>query len=291
MAPPANFVVFILTHERSQAVRTYATLLQQGYTGPLYLVIDNEDTQAAHYYAAFGDAVLMFDKAAIAATFDEGDNFHDRRAVIYARNACFALATRLGYTYFIQLDDDYQRFSYVFDDKGGYLTHQPNLKSLDTFFAYWLDFYQRIPASAIAFMQTGDLLGGAQGGYTKTIRTFRKAMNSFLCSTERPFQFVGRINEDVNTYTWRQSLGAFFLSINNVVLQQESTQGQAGGMTELYLDSGTYVKSFYTVMYQPSSVKITLMQSRHPRLHHSINWATTVPCILAETHCKAQLLG
>lgn len=25
-------------------------------------------------------------------------------------------------------------------------------------------------------------------------------MNSFICDTERPFSFMGRFNEDVNTY-------------------------------------------------------------------------------------------
>ena len=31
------------------------------------------------------------------------------RAIVYARNACFDLAKDLGITYFIQLDDDYDR--------------------------------------------------------------------------------------------------------------------------------------------------------------------------------------
>ena len=57
-------------------------------------------------------------------------------------------------------------------------------------------------------------------------------------------------------------------------------------MTELYLSSGTYVKSFYTVMYSPSSVRIELMKSRHPRLHHRIDWTKTVPVILHEKHRK-----
>ena len=160
------------------------------------------------------------------------------------------------------------------------------VKNLDKLFGLMVNFYQTLSAKSIAFLQSGDMLGGLDGGYSQTIRVYRKAMNSFLCSTARPFHFVGRINEDVNTYTWYQSLGHLFFSINNIVLQQHTTQQQAGGMTELYLDSGTYVKSFYTVMYQPSSVHIRLMQSHRPRLHHQIDWSCTVPCILAETHRK-----
>ena len=62
-----------------------------------------------------------------------------------------------------------------------------------------------------------------------------------------------------------------------------------GGMTELYLDSGTYIKSFYSVMYCPSSVQVgTLIDHRspHPRLHHKINWSRTAPKIISEKHRK-----
>lgn len=44
-------------------------------------------------------------------------------------------------------------------------------------------------------------------------------------------------------------------------------------MTELYLDAGTYVKSFYTVMYCPSCVVVSAMGTAHRRLHHHIKWA------------------
>jgi hypothetical protein len=55
-------------------------------------------------------------------------------------------------------------------------------------------------------------------------------------------------------------------------------------MTELYLESGTYVKSFYSVVYQPSSVKVGVLRGRSgTRLHHSVNWKATVPKILRET--------
>ena len=47
----------------------------------------------------------------------------------------------------------------------------------------------------------------------------RKAMNSFICSVDRPFQFVGRINEDVNTYVLLGSRGVF-LSILQIGLDQ-----------------------------------------------------------------------
>lgn len=285
MVAPSDFAIFILSHGRPDRVDTHSLLLQSGYTGPLYIVIDNEDKAAAQYYARFGDKVIMFDKAATAATFDEGDNFGDRRAVIYARNACFGIAEKIGITRFMELDDDYTEFRYKASADFTAISAAP-IKNLDAVLNFLLQYYEAIPAKAIAMAQGGDFLGGRDRGIDKEPGRMRKCMNSFICSTKRPFQFVGRINEDVNTYTWYQSLGNLFLTFALTCIEQRRTQHNVGGMTEMYLDSGTYIKSFYTVMYQPSSVCVQALTSRHQRLHHRISWEHTVPCIIAESYRK-----
>ena len=95
-----GFVAFILTHGRPDRVLTYEKLRKHGYTGKIYIVCDDEDKTLPEYRKRFGD-VLVFSKSEIAKTFDEGDNFGDRRAIIYARNACFELARQIGATHFI----------------------------------------------------------------------------------------------------------------------------------------------------------------------------------------------
>lgn len=282
MALPDDFAVFILTHGRPDRVDTYKTLIKCGYTGRLYFVIDNEDKTADKYYENFGDKVIVFDKAAIAETFDEGDNFQDRRAVIYARNACFGIAKKLGLKYFIELDDDYVDFRYKMDGRFNSID-RAEIKSIDHVFVSMLEYYKKTPAKSISMAQGGDFIGGIQNDIDKSINRRRKCMNTFICSVDNPFHFVGRINEDVNTYTWYQGLGNLFLTFPLVAIQQRQTQKNGGGMTDLYIDSGTYVKSFYTVMYAPSCVHIAKMLSHHDeRLHHKINWDNAVPCILSE---------
>ena len=60
-------------------------------------------------------------------------------------------------------------------------------------------------------------------------------MNSFFCSTEREFQFVGAMNEDVNTYTTLGSRGELFFTFTSLQLDQKQTQSQTGGITDMYL--------------------------------------------------------
>lgn len=286
-----NFAVFILTHGRPNNVVTYNTLRRQGYTGPVYIIIDNEDKTADEYRARFGEQVIMFDKLAISKTFDEGDNFNDRRAVIYARNASFEIARELGLEYFLQLDDDYTSFRYIFNGDliADVTEHKINL--LDDFFGIVLSYFASIDAISIAMSQGGDLFGGAKSTNLKRLWLKRKCMNTFFCSTSRPFQFFGRINEDVNTYTLLGNRGRLMFTFFNAAITQNQTQNTAGGMTELYLDSGTYVKTFYALMYAPSCVSVYLMggqnETAHRRLHHSIAWNHAVPCIVSEDLRKA----
>lgn len=284
-----NFVAFILSHGRADRVVTYDSLKKSGYTGRIVIVLDNEDPSAPEYISRFGsENVVIFDKAAIAETFDEGVP-GDRRTIVYARNACFDIARKLGYRYFIELDDDYTVFEWRFDNRLRYITKDKAVCNLDAVFDIMLDFFKKIPAKSIAMAQGGDYLGSGAGGEGKQLRTKRKAMNSFICDTERQFTFLGRINEDVNTYTRNTSTGDLFLQIQQVCLLQKQTQSNAGGMTEVYLDSGTYLKSFFTVMYQPSSVKVRTMGNEYvnqKRLHHRVNWMLTAPKILKEKFKK-----
>ncbi|HHX9802606.1 TPA: hypothetical protein ACVTEY_000171 [Salmonella enterica subsp. enterica] len=277
-----DFCAFILTHGRPDNVLTYKTLRRAGYTGKIYVVIDDEDKTRQQYVAEFGDQVLVFSKTDIANRFDEADNFGDRRSIFYARNACFELAERVGCQHFIQLDDDYHEFQFRVG---------PNLeadyspiRALDQVLEEMLTYYRAIPAASIAMSQGGDFLGSGGDGNAAWLK--RKAMNSFICSTDRPFKFVGRINEDVNTYTSLGRRGELFLTIGAVQLGQKQTQKNSGGMTELYLDSGTYVKSFYSVMYSPSCVKIGLMGASHKRLHHQVTWNNAAVKIIHERHKK-----
>jgi hypothetical protein len=213
---------------------------------------------------------------------DEANNFDNRNVISHARNYCFELAKELGYKYFIQLDDDYYEFIYKFSDAKG----QVLAKDINRIFLSMFEFYIKSNALSICFAQTGDFIGGIDNG--KGIYRFskRKCMNSFFCSTEKPFKFIGSINEDVNTYTTLANRGHLFLNIPVFAINQKDSQTQKNGMSDIYKLQGTYVKSFTTVLMQPANVKISIMNASHKRIHHSINWKATTPMIIDLKHKK-----
>lgn len=269
--------VFILSHGRPNNIKTYKLLRARGYTGDVYFILDNEDKTIDEYKSLFGEKfVVVFDKKKYADMVDEGSNFDNRKVILHARNACFDIAEQLGYTYFIQLDDDYYSLGFR------YLEGEKKINNLDRVFEIVLNYYINTPRiTSIAFSQGGDHIGGFSG-----IKLKRKAMNSFICSTKRRFTFVGSLNEDVNTYTTLGSRGELFFTFTNINLSQGDTQKSGGGMTEAYELNGTYIKSFHTILMHPSGAKIKMMNSKFPRIHHSISWKNTTPMIINEKYKK-----
>lgn len=272
----SDFCVFILSHGRADSVISLDTMKRYGYTGDWYIVIDNEDNTRKQYEDNFGEEhILVFNKPYIGTTFDTMDCMDNRKCIVYARNACFALAKELGYKYFVEFDDDYYYFGIRTLDGACKITN------LDEVCELMVEYLENTNIMSIAFSQGGDHIGGYDGNLVK-----RKCMNSWFCCTDRPFSFVGRINEDVNTYISRGCVGDVFLSIMNLQLDQKDTQQKSGGMTETYINEGTYVKSFYTVMLNPSAVCVKSIGTSYVRMHHSVDWERAVPKIISEKHKK-----
>ena len=279
---PDNFAVFILSHGRADNVITLKTLHRAGYTGRWYIVIDNEDKQADRYYQNFGrENVIMFNKAEEAERTDCGDNFPERNTVLFARNACFDIAEGLGLEYFLVLDDDYSSFDYRYGDGLHYVTGK-EIKEITPIIYSMIEYYKKYNFKSLAMAQGGDFIGGHSGKYGNSLNRRRKVMNWWMLSIKRRFDFISRMNDDVSTYITLGNRGSVFLTISNIALIQHETQSNEGGLSDMYRAFGTYVKSFYTIMYLPSAVFIEMMGTGHRRLHHQIKYDNAVPCIISE---------
>lgn len=278
-----KFGVLILTHGRADSVITVKTLKKAGYTGDIYIVIDDEDDQESVYRAKYGDKVHVFCKSDYMRKTDSMNPEKPRNVVVYARNAAHDIAKNIGLTHFLVLDDDYKSFEWRYPEDGKLKVEK--VRDFDRLCSVFCDFLDVSGALTVAMAQGGDYIGGAAGGIANK-KLLRKAMNSFFCRTDRPFRFMGTINEDTNCYTSMGNKGHLFFTVTDVSLVQTQTQAQKGGLTEAYLDVGTFVKSFYTVMLTPSCAKIAEMGSKHRRVHHKILWKKAVPMILSEKYRK-----
>ena len=279
-----DFCVFILSYKRANNMYTIDSLKNSNYSGKYFIVLGDDDPTISEYIEKYGgENILIFDKEYQASMVDTCDNFNRRKVILYARNYCFDIAKSLGYKYFLQLDDDYTGFEYRYEEDGKFKILK--VEEFDKLVDIMIDFLEETNAYTVAYGQGGDFIGGKDSSLAKA-KIKRKAMNSFFCSTERPFKFFGSINEDVNTYCKLGSQGKLFMTIRDVSLKQKNTQSTKGGMTDEYLDNGTYIKSFYSIITNPSCVKVFGMETTNSRIHHRVNWNTAVPKVLSDRYKK-----
>lgn len=280
-----KFACFILTHGRPDLQHTYESLRKHGYTGKIYLIVDDEDITGEDYKKKYGSEVVFFSKDKIAETTDRGDIIQKKNTVLFARNACHGIAEKLGLEYFLELDDDYILFGnrYIGDDKLKMVT----INNLDAIFDEYLDFLDVSGALAVCFAQGGDYIGGAPEFWY--YQCMRKAMNCFFCRTDRPFKFMGRMNDDVSTYVTLSHMGKLFFTLGITYINQKDTQSQSGGLTDMYKENGTYMKSFYSVMYCPSAVKVAALNTTHARIHHQIKWNNCAPKLVSSKYQKEKI--
>ena len=260
-----KYKIFIVSHGRPDRVFTYATLLEYGIDkNNIAIVVDDSDLNVKDYKSKFAEVYVMQNNK---ITLDAMDNIGDKNSVIYKRKFCYQLAEKLGYRYFLVLDDDYTGFYSMFKT-GNFVSFGSGYKlknKLDDVICYYfslLDLNKNI--KTIAMGQSGDF-------YCKSFSLFpRKVMNSWFCDTQKKIEFKGRFNDDVNTYLINNKIGNICISSMFFALRQKSTQKSKGGMTEAYLKYGTYVKSFYSVICSPSSVIVEFSKDVG-RIHHKIN--------------------
>ena len=280
-----DFAIFILSHGRANNLMTVKTLRKFNYSGRWYVVIDTDDDQQEQYIQNFGkEHILIFNKDDVENEFDIMDNFSGRQVPVYARNMLFKFAKQLGLTYFWELEDDYTNIRMRKVDENGVLRSH-YFKNVDDAINPMLEFLDLSDAITVCWAQTGDLIGGKDACLYKEIIS-RKAMQTFFCRTDRPFQYFGRFNDDVNMYVYYGMIGKLVMSIRNVCIDQPVTQVTEGGIKDMYAKYGTYVKSFYSVMMCPSSVKIHIIGDKHYRIHHVVKHETSYVKVISSRYKK-----
>lgn len=279
-----KYAIFILTYKRPNKQMTLRTLEKSGYTGKTYLICDTGDPTLPEYKEKYGDMVKTFDKKKALKKFDLMTNAPKFNAVVFARNALYDIARKMGLDYVVVMDDDYSVFYLSVDETCFY--KRSKVTNMDRLIRAHLRFLKSAKLSTLAFAQGGDFVGGWNGTIPNdNFRPLRKAMNVFFLDVNRPVQYNGVINEDSTMGVDVARRGGIVLTNTLIQLEQGNTQEIEGGLTDIYKDDGTYQKSFYTLMASPSSTKV-MYQKAVGRVHHFINGNKAYPKIISDEHKK-----
>lgn len=258
-----DFAVIVNSHGRPDFSAAEA-LRRAGYTGQLFITVDDEDDKILEYVARFGGQNIRIFHKECVGDYDVEDNFSEPMGVVmFARNEAWKMAFAKGLKYFFVMDDDLKSISYRAVKGGKLKSYQAH--GIDSCFEAICDFMESDSRIfGIGFGFANDYIGGAER-FEDEFGKKRLIMNGYFCKTERKYSFDGRVCEDSITSLNQARAGKIFLNITSVMMQYNiwmpnKKQGK-GGMQDTYKKMSSYAMRCYALMSNPSCVKIKQVEN------------------------------
>ena len=275
-----NIAVFICTHGRPDEQYTLCALRHAGYTGRIYLVVDDEDDTVVGLYK-YGCEIKQFCKQHYIDTVDIGRSDAKRKAILYAKCACEDFAKELDLDAFVIADDDITDFRYRYEEDGKLLT-QYVTKNMDKIFEAYMQFILDGNICMTSFGTNQMFMGGSISDERKG--EFRIPYNFLFRNTSIPFSWVSEMNEDTISVLVEHG-NKYTIQLPFIKLEmKELMAGAKGGMTEFYNQMTTGTRIGTILMYSPSNVKYI---STAKKITHAIKRDNAFPKLIS-SHVKKQ---
>lgn len=246
-----DFAVFIISHERADRVETYDMLRDAGYTGKIYVVVDDEDAEFNQYKRRFGDYLLKYSKMVYRDITEVCTKVNG--CATYARNAVEDIAKLLNLKAFMVADDDLLRLRYRYDDNG--VLRSLAIKSnLDAIIDAYLEFILDNGVACVSFGTANIYMKGIK---PEAVSNNRIPFNCFIRNAEFRWTWKADIYEDAVTSILESWNGDFAMQLPFVQCDMcPMDVGAKGGMTDVYTSISNYEKNFPVLIYAPSCVKL-----------------------------------
>lgn len=252
-----DVAVLISTNGRARNQITYSTLRRIGYTGKIFLVVDDEDVELAEYKRIYGDSVKIFSKKEYFKKADLMINKADMCAAIFSRNACFDIAKENGISFFVNCDDDIKDIKFA-DIRGRKLITR-KITDFDTVMKSVKKFMTCIGSDAMSICEDGVYVGGLN----EKVKTgaYWSMSHWFFFSSDTDLRFRGLWHDDRVFSMDVGKIGkiAFSMSIMRDTLPSENEEEkQKGGMRSGKERFDRYSAEFMTLIAHPDVLKMYL---------------------------------
>lgn len=269
--------IFIPSYHRPSNIKTAWYMKKIGWDmGRITVFVDNEADDISEYEktaAEMGFNLHVFDMEEARRRYDYVHRASkSRRSAGQARNMFQDYALKNGIDFYCVMDDDTNYFATFMQRR--------TVKEYDLVrrsFVAMEELMRKRRIGVMAFSQTGDFIGG----YKKQLFT-RKVMNTtfyllpYIYRGERGVQ-----DDDTSLFSGIINEGLFTGTMNHgIVLHQERSATQAGGLTDLYNECKLLNKALVTVIQFPSAIRAEYQEKNGGRIHHRINYRYLGPVII-----------
>lgn len=248
-----NFAIFIISHERANNQFTYEALKKSGYTGNIYIIVDDSDEQLELYKKKYPKEIIIFNKdEMLKKGIDTVDNFNNKKTALIPSNYCFELAKEKGLKFFLKIDDDIKSFNYRYEENSK-LKSKP-INNMDGVISLFIEYLENTKIDCLAFGNAGGYIGGLNGKFSEKVS--RNIAGSFLFKTDTDIRFIGTRQEDFNTIAKYTPRGKLFFEILDVCICTSKRNENSGGCSTDYKNAGMYTVNFYSIIVGPSFTKM-----------------------------------
>lgn len=257
----SDFAVFITTHGRPNNQLTLKTLLDSGYTGDYYLVLDDTDTTIDEYIQNFGkEHILVFNKLEVVNLTDTGKRIPNMKCVIYARNAVEYIAQQFELKSFVVADDDITRFRHRFIQDNS-LKSVPITKSIDDILRAYSDYLLSCNISAMSFGLLSFYFAGVDALSQRAVEKLRIVHNFIFRNTSIKCDWVSDYGEDFVTSILSNQRGDIMFTPPQVQYDSKVPSKRLdGGMSELYKSTKMVNLILGSMIFQPSCISAKLFK-------------------------------
>ena len=259
MEKELNFSIFITSHNSPYECKSWDSLMAAGYSGAMYIVIDDDDP-LFDKYARFPN-VLVFNKQEYVDKLDIGMSKENPQlaSVLYARAAVEDFAKELKLNYFMVMDDDIYgfRYRYVKDNK---LCSKP-VENFDWLIYNYIEFMNKSNSICLSFANDGSFIGGASA--VDKILERRSCHTVFLRNVKKEFEWKFAVNEDYISSLLYANIGTLMFTLPFVQRNISGMNDRKEGMHDLYESTTEFQRAFYNVVACPWTCKVTDYKDRY----------------------------
>lgn len=258
-----DFAIFICTHERPNKQLTLNTLRNCGYTGKIYLVLDDTDSSIQQYIDIYGASnVFIFNKQRYINLTDTvvAHDVAPVKCVVYGRNAVEDIAHSLQLSCYAVADDDTKEFRHRWISDGA-LKSTIISKNMDDVINEYVSFLLNTNVSYCSFGCVPNYFGGASTYDAQ--RSNARTCHNFIFKTCDFHQYwMASYVEDMTTPFVYGRIGQIWLSILDVEMINPICGTTVGGMQTTYLSIPEFKRQTYALVCSPSSTTVRFIKNK-----------------------------
>lgn len=258
-----NTAVFICTHGRPNSQHTLHLLRNSGYTGKIYLIVDDEDnTLQELMLKTYGQAqIVEFCKQEYITKSDTGTNENQRKCILYAKNFCEDLAQNMKLDAYVIADDDILNFRFRYPEDGS-LKSQKVLTTMDEVMDAYYQVMIDCDMVATGFGFTQFYFSGSESFGNENMQKYRVPYNFVFRNAKHRVDWMSWFGEDIITAVYYGRIGQLWTALPYVQQEIVALASASGGMKDTYDGNSSARLAMQNVMYLPAELKAYLYKGK-----------------------------